>query len=111
MSLTILLTTTATVIAGYLWTPDPEMPICDHVEWVQVSWEGARESCGYLACASKLWNEDRGAWGYNGCRVFSGFSEQEARRMIQNGESLYDHEARHILQRLVHPSWRTAQVR
>jgi hypothetical protein len=38
-----------------------------------------------------------------GCVVVSRYSENEARHHMIYGESLYDHEARHVLEGLVHP--------
>lgn len=93
-------------IAGYEWEPNPDQPICEKVEWVQVKWEEIRESCGSEACAGLFLN---GRMVY-GCKVYSGYSEAWARGRVVNGESMYDHEARHILKRLRHPARSTPHL-
>jgi len=86
-------------IAGYLWTPDPSSPTCKTVVWRQVEPPRVPGLCmdqeGHVpsekaSCAL-------------GCVVISPLSEDAARHRMIYGESLYEHEARHVLERLVHP--------
>lgn len=87
-------------IEGVAWVHDPTMPKCEKVEWVQVSWDENRKLCGASACAGILKERP--------CAVVSGYSEEEARSIPvdtwnMKSESIYAHEARHILEQLKHP--------
>ena len=85
-------------IHGYRWVKDDRMPRCEVMVWHTIPVEQLstlQQSCprtaSPIACAV-------------GCVVFSYYSESQARLVDQWGESLYDHEARHVLQRMKHPS-------
>lgn len=88
-------------IEGYEWEHRPDLlPSCERVVWVQRSWDEVRAVCGAYACAGPL------SGGMPACHVVSGYSEAEARHVklrLSGGESLYEHEARHVLERFVHP--------
>jgi len=91
-------------IGGYLWTPDPSSPTCEKVVWRQVEPPRVPGLCMDLEGRVP---SDKTSCAL-GCVVISQFSEDEARRRMIYGESLYEHEARHVLERLVHP--RTAST-
>jgi hypothetical protein len=91
-------------IAGYLWEPDPTSPECGKVIWRQVD----RARIPGLCMDSAGREAREGTSCALGCVVVSQYSEAEARRRMLFGESLYDHEARHVLEGLVHPQALTA---
>lgn len=84
----------------YEWVPDATRPVCKEAHWVQITWEEAQTRCGHVACAEP-----------GTCTVVSQYSAEEARHkcsrelvpMNECQETIYDHEAKHILQRLKHP--------
>lgn len=85
-------------IASQLWELRPDvMPECERVVWVRKEWAELRSVCGALACSGP-------SAVIPACTVFSGYSESEARAVRVYGESLYAHEARHILERMLHPT-------
>ena len=92
------------VIAGFEWEHDPERPRCERVEWVKVPWDRMQ---GVEARAA-LYFDGRVEVG---CQVFSGYSEADARALRIPGttETIYDHEARHVMERLRHPEKSAAQ--
>lgn len=90
-------------IAGQMWEPWPEAPVCERVVWVKKEWAEIRFACGAFACAGP-------SSAIPACHVFSGYSEEEARSVMAYGESLYQHEARHILERLRHPATKQAST-
>ena len=86
-------------IHGYQWVHDESLPHCDNMAWVQVSQEAMEGLCSsngqgadprVIACASR-------------CVVFSPLGKDEAKHYDEFGESLYDHEARHVIGRMSHP--------
>jgi hypothetical protein len=88
-------------IAGYLWQFDEGLPACERMTWVQKPQEYMEGLCGsanVLACAV-------------GCVTFSAYSEREARRYHLNGETLYLHERRHVMERMSHPESMTTATR
>jgi hypothetical protein len=92
------LASTAERIAGYLWELDEEAPYCQRVIWRQVSADRLPGLCSGKGKAA----EGLAACAMN-CLVLSKYSEEEAKRIDSYGESLYDHEARHVLKRRRHP--------
>lgn len=95
------------MIDGLEWVPDPARQQCQTMIWKQAPWTEVRNVCGGLACAPGT-----------GCEVISGYSEAEAKKMKNSwlrsdGESLYEHELRHILGDkarglgpMRHPEWK-----
>ena len=83
---------------GYYWQKDPSAPACREVTWKQVQPERIPGLCGTQATSAGQW--------YScslGCVVVSPFSEEQAKHVPVFRETLYDHEARHVLEGLVHP--------
>jgi hypothetical protein len=78
------------LIHGYAWRFDSTMPVCASLTWEHGSFEEMRSRCGNAACAV-------------GCKVLSPYTEEQARSMMAYGESLYNHEARHVFGRMRHP--------
>jgi hypothetical protein len=84
-------------ISGAWWEFDPTMPVCTRVDWLVESRARLDLVCGrgYDACAL-----------LEVCAVVSVYSEGEAMGVWTGGmlgESLYDHERRHVLERMRHP--------
>jgi hypothetical protein len=81
----------------YHWVADENAPHCTAVVWKRVAVERIPGLCyghGHAAtpdttCAM-------------GCVVVSPYTEKEAKRLDVDGESLYRHEARHVLGRMKH---------
>lgn len=85
-------------IHGYLWAFDPTLPVCTTVLWRQIRPEQAPGLCMERGHAAT-----RATSCAVGCMVLSPYSEQQAKQLDSWGESVYDHEMRHALQRMVHP--------
>ena len=86
-------------IGGYLWEKNPSAPVCETVIWRQVD----RSRIPGLCMDSVQGAAPEGASCALSCVVVSPYSESEARRRMIFGDSLYDHEARHVLEGLAHP--------
>jgi hypothetical protein len=85
-------------IGGYLWEFDARMPVCDSVTWHQVAPNQIPGLCSSRGRAA--------SWGSScavGCVVISQYSESEAKHRDLWGDTLYDHESRHVLERKAHP--------
>jgi hypothetical protein len=87
-------------VGGYWWVADPQAPYCARVEWKQVARERIPGLCNASARAAR-----HGLSCAIGCLVLSPYSEREARRVaLPDGDTLYRHEARHVLRGWVHPA-------
>lgn len=85
---------------GSWWFKDYSLPICESVKWVKVP---LSEVDNY--CESK---GVRGCADFQHCRVFSIYSEKEAKDVCKRewGLSHYEHEAVwHLQKQLRHPWW------
>lgn len=85
---------------GYWWVADPHAPRCERVEWKQVASERIPGLCNATATAAR-----EGLSCAIGCLVVSPFPEDEANRIaLPQGDTLYRHEARHVLRGWIHPA-------
>lgn len=85
-------------IHGYLWAFDPSQPVCKTLLWKQIRPDQAPGFCSNNGYAAPQFT----SCAIN-CMVLSPYSEAEARSIDVWGETLYAHESRHVLQRMVHP--------
>jgi hypothetical protein len=83
---------------GHVWIDAPYLPDCTEVKWLEVAPDLLNDICGkhVYACYPYYYSAYQ-------CTAVSDFSENEAKALRLCGESLYDHEARHILEKKVHP--------
>ena len=86
-------------IHGYQWVADPSLPHCERMAWAQVDQGAMRGLCSYNGIAP----DPRVIACAQGCMVFSPLSAAEAKQYDEWGESLYQHEERHVLGRMSHP--------
>jgi hypothetical protein len=85
-------------IGGYLWEFDANRPVCERVTWHQVP----RSSIpGLCSARGRAASPDTSC--AIGCVVVSQYSERDAHQIRLWDDTLYAHEARHVLERLVHP--------
>ncbi len=86
-------------IGGYWWVKDPQAAQCGDVQWKQVARERIPGLCGDGATAAR-----ENVSCAIGCLVVSPFTEAQARSItLADGDTLYRHESRHVLEGLVHP--------
>jgi hypothetical protein len=85
-------------IGGYLWQYDAAQPVCKDATWHQVA---PNQIPGF--CSSRGRAASYGTSCALGCVVISQYSEAQAKHIDLWGDTLYDHERRHVLDRKVHP--------
>jgi hypothetical protein len=109
-------------IGGYYWVPDPDAPHCQphQIQWIHKPFNTVQSVCrgvnqhkaGFVhACSiathDKMHNSTT-------CAIFSHHSEDDAKKFKlspqDDGDTLWDHERRHLLDRLKHPRKRRRKL-
>lgn len=80
--------------SAHAWVLDPNRPKCATMTWRKVSFEEMVRRTGKTTIQAAAW----------GCDVLSVYSEEQAKQVNDDGESLWDHEARHVFEQMEHPT-------